>query len=404
MPSKRLTAAAVDKLAPPASGRIERWDALVPGLGLRVTDKGVKSWTLLYRVPGDGRKRRMTLGRYPALGLTDARQAARDALGEAREGRDPARRVRREAQEAAARDDTTVRAVAEDFLERYRRPRNTPQTYREAVATWRNHVYPALGEVPLHEVRRRDVVRLLDRLAAGPRPSAANKAAKELRRLFAWALDRDLLETNPLVGLGLPVEERFRERVLSDAEVAALWAVTHEVGYPFGPLYRVLLLTGQRRDEAARMRREDLDLAAGVWTIPRELSKSDRAHAVPLAPAVVAELAALPAFTGPYVFSTSGGERPVSGFSRAKRGVDARLAARLGHAPAPWRVHDLRRTAASGLARAGVAPEVIGRVLNHAPGGLEGVTAVYNRYGYEPEKRRALAAWADHVAGLVGDG
>jgi integrase len=194
-----------------------------------------------------------------------------------------------------------------------------------------------------------------------------------------------------------PGKEQKRDRTLSDNEIKEIWEGCDELGSPFGPFVRALLLTAQRREEVATMKWADLDLEDDepTWTLPREATKADRAHGVPLAPAVVEILQSVPE-VGSYVFSTGRrGDKAISGFSAAKRRID-KLTGLDG-----WTFHDLRRTAASGMARLNVPPHVLSRVLNHSPGNAEGVTAIYNRHGYEPEKRQALDAWARHVQSLI---
>ena len=214
-----------------------------------------------------------------------------------------------------------------------------------------------------------------------------------------------------------PGKETKRDRVLSDDELRLLWAAADKQGWPFGPFTKLLILTAQRKGEVAGMRWSDLNLEADepVWTLPREQTKADRAHAVPLAPMAVDIIKALPRMESIYVFDTgirrngakNGTDAPIAGFSRAKRNLDtslAKAAATAGvAAPEPWRQHDLRRTAASGMARLNVPPHILSRVLNHAPGATEGVTAIYNRHHYQDELRHALNAWAANVERIVMD-
>src|SRR5262249_52886787 len=178
-----------------------------------------------------------------------------------------------------------------------------------------------------------------------------------------------------------------------------VWRAADSLGYPFGPLVHVLLMTGQRREEIAAMRREQLDFAAALLTLPREVMKGDRMHEVPLAPSVVEILSTVPivanaAGDSPFVFTTTG-RSPVSGFSKMKAALDA------ASGVSGWRLHDLRRTASTGMARLGIAPHVVEKVLDHHSGVISGVAAVYNRAGYDPEKRAALDAWARKVDAIV---
>ena len=197
-----------------------------------------------------------------------------------------------------------------------------------------------------------------------------------------------------------------RERALSDDEIRELWAIFDELDYPFGPMFQLMLVLGQRRGETANMRWSNLDLDAAVWHLSSDATKAGRAHDVPFPPRAMRIIDDLPQFQGPYVFSTTDGKKPVSGYSRAKQRADAAVneaRAEDGLNPlAQWSLHDLRRTCGSGMARLGVPIEHIGKVLNHAP---RGVTAtVYDRHTYLPEKKRALEIWAEHIEGILPGG
>jgi integrase len=246
--------------------------------------------------------------------------------------------------------------------------------------------------VPIDKITRRDVIALLDEVSNDGQPYVGVNLHKELRTMFNWAVDRELIDLSPVGKYVAPVRPTSRDRVLSDDELRSVWHGCNALGYPFGPLVQMLILTAQRRTETARMVWDHLDLDRRLWVIPAELTKSDRTHTVPLSPAAEDIITALPRGTGSFVFSTTAGKKPVSGYSKAKRRLDEISGV------SDWRLHDLRRTAASGMARLGVAPQVLARVLNHAPGRSEGVTAIYNRYGYDEEKRDALSNWSRWVS------
>ena len=228
-------------------------------------------------------------------------------------------------------------------------------------------------------------------------------------------MERGLIEASPAAGIRAPAEMQSRDRVLTDPELAAAWKACDALGWPFGPLVRLLILTGQRRDEVARMRWCDLHLERRIWELPRELTKSDRAHVVPLSDAALEIIAALPRL-GDLVFPArrASSTNAVSGFSRAKARLDSEMLVLLRQQATgagkdaekvelkPWRLHDLRRTAASGMARLGAPPHVIGHALNHAPAASLGqIGAIYVRHDYEPETRQALAAWAREVSRIA---
>jgi integrase len=383
----KLTAAAVDKLKAPASGRSEYFDASFPGFGVRVTDKGKKSWIVFYRL--HGRQRRLTLGSYPAVTLATARKLASDALEKVEAGVDPAEE---KAAAKAKRPDTFENVVA-DFIEKHHKRRN--KGWKPVEQLFANHVTPKWKGRDIRSIERRDVIRLLDDMQARGYTTQANRVLAHVRKLFNWCLERELVQASPVAGVKLPQREEQRERVLSADELRDLWQTFGEAGYPFGPMFRLSLLTAQRRGEIANMRWRDVDLDAGLWTIPE--TKSGRAHEVPLSRQAVTLLREVPTWThGDYVWSTTDGKSPVSGYSKAKLRVERDTNARRekeGREPMEnWRLHDLRRTAATGMAHIGVSVNVISRVLNHAQ---TSVTAVYDRHSYLSAKRQALQAWAD---------
>jgi integrase len=398
MPSIKLTAMAVANAKPPASGRIEYWDAALPGFGLRVTDKGAKSWTVLFRAP-DGQQRRVTLGKYPILPLADARDLARDVLLQVEKGIDPAARKAEERRLRSDRSDRRFQLVVEEFIERHAKPNNRGwqrqdrDLRREFLPYWKNHQIASIG--------RRDILDVLDRISDRTSPRRANRYLALVKKLFGWCVNRGYLEASPASGIKPPGREVSRDRVLSAGELRVVWRCCEKSGWPFGDLFRLLILTAQRLGEVSAMRWPDIDLTNATWTVPGEVAKNGAANEVPLSPAAVAILKTAPplAAGNGYVFpALNGSGRPVSGFSNAKSRLDriiaAELAATVGSAIPQWRIHDLRRSAASGMAQLGIAPHVIEKVLNHAAGSLGGVAGVYNRFGYGGEKRHALESWA----------
>lgn len=402
-----LTDLRVKNIKPPARGREEHFDAALPGFAMRVTSSGAKSWVCFYRV--GGRLRRYTLGRYPALSLAKAREDAQEAMRRAGKGEDAAaEKINGRALQA---EPDTFERIAAQFVERYAKPKNRSWKITERLIEL--HVTPAWGARLIGDIGRRDVIDLLDGLMDKRQPYLANRVLAAVRKLFGWALERGIIDASPVAGVRAPGKETKRDRVLSDPEVVEVGSAAEAVGYPFGALVKLLLLTAQRRDETAGMRRGDVkaDGDAPLWTIPREATKSDRANDVPLSPQALAVFNSLSQFKepkGPYVFTTTAGEAPVSGYAKMKARFDAAIMAARTKAqgelakPMPgWRLHDLRRTAASGMARLGVAPHVVEKVLNHSTGQLGGLAAVYIRHGFQDEKRAALDVWGRHVEQLV---
>lgn len=388
MPTEKLTDHRVKHATAPAGTRVELWDAVLPGLGLRLSPPstdgaGSKTWFVRYRF--GPKQRRMKIGTYPVLGLAEARAAARHLLTEIGRGIDPAAEKRSIAKGAA---EETFAQVAESFVLRYAKQHN--RSWKETQRILNRYVMPEWGLRPIREITRRDVIGLLDAMVDRGAPVMAKQTHATIRKLFYWAVDRDIIDTSPCVRVPVPAHAIDRDRVLNDNELRAVWLACEPLKWPFGPLVRLLILTGQRRDEVATLTWPDIDERNGLWTIPRERNKSNRTHEVPLSSAARAILDALPKVDRTFVFTTNG-VVPVAGFSNAKRRLDDLSQVR------DWHLHDLRRTAASGMARIGIAPHLIERVLNHKGGAMSGVAAIYNRHGYIEEKRIALQHWADHL-------
>jgi len=254
-----------------------------------------------------------------------------------------------------------------------------------------------------------------------------NRTLAVLRRFFNWTVEREIITASPMAGLKAPTAETARDRALNDEEIRLFWAGCDKLGWPFGPMFKLLLLTAQRRDEVRGMEWTEIEpREKRVWAIPREKAKNDRAHEVSLSELAIEIIDGLPRMSrprtdsagsepSPYVFTTNG-ERPVSGFSKAKERLDKHmlelLCAELGEAGKDpgkaeidgWILHDLRRTAATGMARLNIAPHVVDWILNHVSGTIRGVAAVYNRHAYLEERRAALEAWGRYVEGLVRPG
>jgi integrase len=380
-----LTVRAIEAIKP-GQARREIPDAYMPGLYLVVQPSGARSWAVRYRCAG--RTRKHTLGVYPQIDLRAARELGGKALRAAAEGRDPARE---KAQARSAKVDSIER-VAAQFIDRHCKRSNRQRTAEETQRLLRLHVLPRWHGRMVHEITRRDVIDILDRVVDGGAPIAANRTFSAVRKMFNWAVARDIIALSPCAGVKPPTAERSRDRKLSDEELKLVWQAAGEIGWPFGTMVQMLILTGQRRDEVARMTWDEVDLGQRLWTLPRERVKNNEAHEVPLSDAAIAVLTALP-HVGAYVFTTNG-TSPSSGYSKGKRRLDALLPADM----APWRLHDLRRTCASGMAKLGIPVHVTEAVLNHRSGTISGIAAVYNRYEYQDEKARALEAWGDFVA------
>ncbi len=383
MARKNLTQAAVERLTPPKAGRLEVFDKLLPAFGLRVSETGHKSWFLFYRA--GGKQRRHTLGTLATIpSLADARELARRVLRDVQAGKDPAAP---KVAEPPARVDS-VASVASQFVEKYAKPIN--RSWREIEKLLQRHVVSRWGPRDIRTITRRDVRELLNELVDRGHPIAANRALAAMRKLCNWAIGEDILPVNPCDGLRAPGKEIARDRVLTDDELAELWRAADTIGGVAGGFFQLLILTAQRRDEVASMRWDDLDIGKRVWTLPRANTKNDKSHVVPLSELAIEILTNLPHF-GQFVFTTTG-DKPIAGFSKLKDRIDSVAGF------ADWRIHDLRRTAATGMAKLDTIVSVIAKVLNHSE---RGVTAIYDRHTYDREKREALERWARHVQALV---
>ncbi len=370
MPSQKLTARFVEGVTPGPSRR-EYFDRHVRGLALRVSPTGGKSWVLLYR--HHRRLRRWTIGRFPTLSLADARELARAGLRDVGRGQDPAQ-TKRNANEAL-----TFAELADRYIAEHARPRK--RTWKNDDCVLRPDVLPHWRHWAAHEIQRRDARELIQAVARRGAPIGANRLRALLHTVFNFAIAHEIVETNPITHVPRPGVERRRNRVLTAEEIRTLWTRLDDEFSPMAAAFRLRLLTAQRGGEVHALRWTDLDLEGAWWTIPGESSKNGLPHRVPLTAPVLEILQGLRAIARPDAVHVLEGARGKRQLSEAT----ARLAI------PDFRGHDLRRTAASQMASAGVPRLVIGKVLNHAE---SSVTAVYDRHSYDSEKRVALETWA----------
>lgn len=396
MTKRNLTAAAVEKIKPPTSGQEDHFDAGYPGLALRVSYGGGKAWTFFYRLRG--KQARLTLGRFPAMTLAEAREAWRNAREMVAKGEPPRPKP----------PVDSFDMIAEDWLKRDQADNRTVDEVRRFIE---RDVKPHWTGRPFATLSKRDALDLVDAIADRGAVTLARRAHAHLHRMFKWSVGRGIIESNPMADTPKPGNGVSRDRVLSDEELRAAWKAAGATPWPFGPMFQLLILTGARRDEIGSLRWSEID--GDVIRLSGERTKNGQPHDIPLAPEAMAIIAALPRMDGSeFVFTTSagreeslGGEKSISGFSRAKGLLDAAMLDELydeqaGHAWLPaWRLHDLRRTAATGMQRLGIGLQVVEDVLGHVSGSRAGVVGVYQRYGYEKEKRIALEAWARDVVG-----
>jgi integrase len=405
------------------SSRQEIPDGLLVGLYLVVQPSGAKSFAVRYRHAGQPRK--LTLGAYPAINLEAARDIGAKALRAAAEGRDPAAEkqsakgeAKRQAAEEVRGQRDLFENVAREFIERHAMKNTREATWRETarILGFRpsaddpskldqigGDVLDAWKGRKIQEITKRDVIALLDAVHDRGAPIMANRILAAIRKLFNWCMARDVIQASPCVMITPPAPERSRDRILGDDELGSVWKAADGDGWPFGPIIKLMILTGQREGEVAGMRWDELDLEKKTWTLPASRVKNDELHEVPLSDSAVAIIKALPRIKtgGGFVFAGREG-KSVSGFSRAKDRIDEKITeATKGRSLSSWVFHDLRRTVASGMARLGIQLPVIEKVLNHKSGTFRGIVGVYQRHSFAEEKRTALAAWASHVESVV---
>jgi integrase len=385
----------------PAGQRYDVKDIVVPGLAIRVTDTGQRTYVLRSRFPGSPHANRRALGDVGALTLEQARSKARQWLELIGRGIDPQAQGERQRQAQRRRHQMTFAGVAEDFI-----ADKLPSEKKghEVELEIRREFMPIWGKRPIADITPLDVRDVIKATKDRGAPYQAHNLLITLRRLFSWAIDQHVyaIETSPcdrlkpktLIGCRLP-----RTRIFDDNEWRAFWHAAGKLGYPYGPLFRVLALTGQRKSEVAEARWSEIDLQRRLWTIPAARMKADAAHVVPLTADVVAIFEALPRFdAGDYFFSTTSGAKPVNGFSKAKTRLDQVMAAELGCKPDSFVIHDVRRSMRTGLSALPVPDLVRELVIAHTKPGLH---KVYDQHAYLDEKRRALELWSARLRGIV---
>lgn len=427
---KALSASVINKATPKAK-RYAISDVGHPGLRVVIYPSGEKSFVWRYKRM-NGQDVALVLGPAAGAGSLTVPQA-RDAAGEARRqralGNDPmeSRRIERAAQAAriaaAEKESRRKDAVVSAVLARYYRDRvnamkSAPELKRlltKELAPWARRRIDAID--------RADAIKLIDDIKDRGTPVLANRARAAARTFFGWAIDKALIDENPFERTKPVAKEVPRKRYLSDDEIRILWRATEQLDWIWQAFFRLLILTGQRRDEVADCPWIEIDADDALWTLPEARTKNKCEHFVPLAPSVITILRNMPRVqiatevngttkleNSPLILTTTG-TTPISGFSGAKKKLDKAMkritladAAKLGCDPvviAPWRIHDLRRSVASGMRRIGISLDIVERTLNHTSGVNGGLVAVYQVDELLPDRRRALELWAAHVVGLT---
>jgi integrase len=388
----KFTKQSIAELALPEGKTDAIWfDDALPGFGVRLRAGGRAVWIVQYRV--GRRQRRETLGDVRKVDMETARTAAKKRFAQVLLGADP----QAEKAEARQRDKLTLGTVTARYLE-FKQPRLRPNSFNADKRYLTQHWKP-LHDQPIHAIKRRDVAARLGEITAEHGKVAAARARGTLSAFFVWAIREGIAEENPVTGTNDPTTGvRSRERVLSDTEVRTIWSACRDDD--FGRIIKLLVLTGARRDEIGGLRWDEFNMDSGALSIPGTRTKNHHPLDLPLPAEAMAILRSAPRRDGrEFVFGGRGGA--FSAWSYSTLAMAARIAEGEGKSLAPWRVHDIRRTVATGMAEIGVEPHIIEAVLNHRSGHKSGVAGTYNRAAYERQIRAALLLWADHVQSII---
>jgi integrase len=378
----KLTAAAIERLKlPPPRGQVDYFDRGYPGFALRLSYGGARTFEHFYR--WIGKPTRRTLGQWPSVTLSAAREQWRRDREALTRGEDPRR------PHGTDKPDTFA-AVAAEWLHRDQGANRSRSRVGRSIT---NDALPWLGTRPVNLIGRTDVVKVIDKVTDRGSPVAARQLHAHLHRLFRWAVGRGIVAVNPMAHLPKPAAAQHRDRVLGEHEIAAVWKACGTIGWPFGPAVQLLFLTGLRRSEIGELRWHEI--AGGEIKLAGDRTKNGEPRTVALSTAAADIIRELPRVgTCEFAFSING-RTPIGGWSKAKRRIDATVAL------APWHVHDIRRTVATHLQRLGARLETIEAILGHTGGSRSGIVAVYQQHQFVDEARAALDLWAIEVARIV---
>ena len=407
MPRVAMTDRFVATAKPIDGKRTDYFDATSKGLSLRVGERGHKGWSYHFTSPKNGKRGRLAIGTYPGTSLAAARARAIEARGHVEDGRDP-----RDVFAANDASAMTVKGLIDSYLEKHVRP--NLRTAKAIERRFRKNVTPVIGGLRLADLHRREINRVIDPILKRGRPVEAARSFEDIRALFRWGVARGDLDSNPIEGMRKPASPQPRERVLSDDEIATLWNGLPKALARSKECQRIIklcLVTAQRVGEIAGMRREELDLNAQLWKLPGARTKNKHKHTVPLsdlAVSIIEEALADADEGAEFVFPNAEGDGPLPPSAVAKtitraqkpdaEGPQGRFG--MDH----WTAHDLRRSAITCMAQLGIAPIVLGHVINHRSVTKAGVTlSVYTHYDHAKEKKHALDIWAERLAAIVGD-
>lgn len=402
MTRRHLTAAAVGRIKPPATGQVDHFDAGYPGLALRISYGGSRSWVYFYR--WQGKQRRLTLGPWPSLELAQAREGWREARKRLASGLEPIT-----APPTVTADDLT--SVVAEWL---KRDQADNRSHDEVKRILDREVLPTWGQRRIGEIGRREILKLIDTIADRGAVTLARRCHAHLHRLFRWSVGRGIIDASPMVDLPKPGTEVRRKRVLSDHELVLAWSAAQQVGWPMGSAIQLLMLTAARREEIGALQWSEIDRTRNEIRLQGERTKNGEPHTIPLSTSARSLIDAVPGVGGSTFVFTTTGTTSISGWSRAKESVDKLMLERAredarqrGNDPhkvslTDWRIHDLRRTIATGMERLGIRLQVVEALLGHTTGSRAGIVGVYQQHTYDNEKREAVEKWAEHISILLG--
>lgn len=388
MVAKNLTARFIESVS--VDARTDYQDSNVRGLNFRVSSNGNKSWSVVYRRKSDGRKRRLTIGQFPIIGLENARSRALQVMSKVAEGLDPASKTQID------RKAMTVEQLGKLFIEKY--AKKTKRTWAANEQMFEAEVYPRIGAMKVHMVTRRDILDLIEVKTDAGVFAQARAVLAIVRKLFNWAVHEQYVDSSPVIAIKSPGNIVRRDRVLSDVEIGVIWNGLPEasIAAQTADIIRLLFLTGQRSGEVCGMVFNEIH--ATNWILPADRTKNGLAHVVPLSEA------ALEIIRSALEHTDEGVNAPLFAHTRhpiSSQAISQAVRKRLQLFDERWTPHDIRRTVATGMAGLGIQPHIVEACLNHISGFRAGVAGIYNRNQYEDEKRRALNVWEAHLMALV---
>jgi integrase len=398
---RQLTDLKVRNLKPGVSP-YDTKDSQVPGLAVRTMPSGVRTFVLITRRPGKPHPTRISIGHYPDLSLQQAREKAAEWRKMIRLGTDPQIQEQRDRLAIVREQQLTFAVVAQAFIEEKLK---TEKKGKECAQDIRRELMPEWRDRPIVDITRLEVRNLIKSIKDRGTTYQAHNILVLARRLFNWAIGQECygIETSPCDRLkpkAIVGERLARNRILNNDELRAFWRAAEKLGYPYGPLYQLLGLTGQRRNEVGCASWSEINLEQKLWTIPAERMKAGATHVVPLSDDAIAILKDLPRFKdGDFLFSTTYGRKPVRGYNRAKRDLDRHMQGILSREFPPFVIHDVRRTMRTGLSALPIPDLIRELVIGHTKPGLH---KVYDQHAYENEKRHALELWATRLRSIVG--